>query len=89
MDQRILTTTLAALALVAGYGAASAQPSGLFHTAAAVIAPDAGQIMNPREVITPPSDVDRDMAITPPHSGARMPIITPPETPAGRFGIQR
>jgi hypothetical protein len=90
MDQRIITSTVAALALVAIYGNAVAQPSGLFRTAAAVLALDAtGQLINPREVIAPPSDIDRDMAITPPHTGAHMPIVTLPETPGGRFGIQR
>ena len=90
MDQRIVITTVAALALVAAYGPANAASTGLFHTAAAVIAPDPGvQATNSREVIAPPSDVDRGMAITPPHTGARMPILTPPDTPGSRFGIQR
>lgn len=90
MDKRIVTATAAALALVVTYGNATAQPSGLFHTAAAVIAPDvAGQLTSPREVIAPPSDLDADMAIVPPHTGARMPVIAPPETPGGRFGIER
>jgi hypothetical protein len=87
MDQKIMTAAVATLALVASYGAATAQPSGLFHTTAALIAPAAGMdIGDQREVITPPSDIDPGMTKMPPHTGARMPIIAPPD---GRFGIER
>jgi hypothetical protein len=90
MDQGIAIATAAVLALVVAYGTANAAAPGLLHTAAAVIASSAGlDIADQREVITPPSDLDRDMAITPPHSGGRMPIITPPETPGDRLAVQR
>jgi hypothetical protein len=90
MDQKIVTTTVAALALVATYGPATAASAGLFHTAAAVIAPATGfAIADQREVIAPPSDIDPGMARTPPTTGARMPVVAPPELPGGRFGIQR
>ena len=89
MEQRIVITALAALALAAGCGTALAQPSALYRTAAAVIAPVPSADISRREVIPPPSDIDPDMAINPPTSGARMPIIPPPEVPGGRFGIER
>jgi hypothetical protein len=90
MDQRIVTTAIAALALAAACGTAHAQPSAMYRSAAAVIAPAAGAgISDQREVIAPPSDVDPDMAIKPPATGARMPIIAPPELPGSRFGIER
>ena len=87
MDQKIMTTTVAALALVAAYGPATTASAGLFHTAAAVVAPSLGMdFADQREIITPPSDIDPGMARTPPTMGARMPIIAPP---GGRFGIER
>jgi hypothetical protein len=90
MEQKIVTTAVAALALVVAYGNAGAQPSGLFRTAAAVIAPAAGaEIADQREVISPPSDIDPHMAIKPPATGARMPVVAPPELPGSRFGIER
>jgi ABC-type amino acid transport substrate-binding protein len=90
MEKRIVVTAAAALALAAGCGTALAQPSALYRTAAAVIAPAPTADVGGRgEVIPPPANVDPDMAITPPQSGARMPIIAPPEVPGGRFGIER
>jgi hypothetical protein len=90
MDRTIATTAVAALALVAAYGTASAQPSALYRTAAAVIAPQvATEAADQREVILPPSDIDPGMAKQPPTTGARMPIITPPALPGSRFGIER
>jgi hypothetical protein len=90
MKQRIGTPTLAALALVAGCGIASAQPSAMFRNAAAVIPPMAGvDIADQREIIAPPSEIDPGMALRPPMTGARMPIIAPPAIPSDRFGIGR
>jgi hypothetical protein len=90
MDQKIMTTTVAALALVAAYGPATTASAGLFHTAAAVVAPVTGfDIADQREIIAPRSDIDPDMARMPPTTGARMPVVAPPELPGGRFGIQR
>jgi hypothetical protein len=90
MDQKIATSTIAALALVLVCGTATAAPPGLFHTAAAVVAPAASiDIGDQREIIAPPSDIDPGMTKMPPHTGARMPIIAPPEVPGERFGIQR
>lgn len=90
MNWKALTLTSAAVAIVAVYGIADAASPGLLHTAATVIAPaGALDIVDQREVITPPSDIDPEMAITPPMSGARMPIVMPPDAPSGRFGIQR
>jgi len=85
-----VTTAVAALALVAAYGTASATSPGLLHSAAAVIAPPTGMdIADQREIIAPPSDIDPGMARMPPATGARMPVIAPPEVPGNRFGIQR
>lgn len=90
MDRKFVTTTAAALALVAAYGTASATSPGLLHTAAALIAPASGMdIADQREIIAPPSDIDPGMERMPPATGGRMPIIAPPEVPGGRFGIQR
>jgi hypothetical protein len=89
MDQKIVTTTIAVLALVAAYGPANAASPGLLHPAVALIVPAPGIDIDDREVIAPPSDIDPDMAKTPPATGARMPVIAPPEAPGGRFGIER
>jgi len=90
MTWKTLTLTFAAVAIVAVYGIANAASPGLLHNAATVIAPTAAlDIVDQREVIAPPSDVDPEMAITPPMTGARMPIVIPPDAPSGRFGIQR
>jgi hypothetical protein len=90
MDRKLLTPTVAALALVAVYGTANAASPGLVHTAAAVIAPAAGlDVADQHEVIAPPSDIDPGMTKRPPMTGARMPILTPPDEPGTRFGIQR
>ena len=90
MKQRILTPTLAAFALVAAYGVASAQPSGLYRNAAAVVIPLAGSDpADQREVISPPSNVDATMSIQPPMMEARMPVLAPPAIPEDRFGIGR
>jgi len=86
MDEKIVTTAIATLALVVAYGPANAASPGLLHTTAAAIAPAVEMdIADQREIIAPPSDIDPDMAITPPHTGARMPIIAPPEQ-GWRFG---
>jgi hypothetical protein len=90
MEQRIVATAVAALALAAACGTTQAQSSGPVHRVAAVIASaSTADLADQREVIAPPSDVDPDMAIVPPATGARMPIIPPPEAPGGRFGIER
>jgi hypothetical protein len=90
MEQRIVTTAVAALALAAACGTVPAQSSGLVHRAAAFIAAaSTADLADQREVIAPPSDIDPNMAINPPATGARMPIIAPPEAPGGRFGIER
>jgi hypothetical protein len=90
MKQRIGTPTIAALALVATCGLASAQPSTLFRNAAAIVAPVAGaDIADQREIIAPPSDIDPGIAMQPPVTGARMPIIAPPAIPSEQFGIGR
>jgi hypothetical protein len=90
MDQKIVATAAAALALVAVYGIANAASPSLLHAAAADIAPaTAIEVADQREIIAPPSDIDPGMAKMPPAAGVRMPVITPPEVPGGRFGIQR
>lgn len=85
MDEKLVTTAIATLALVVAYGPAHAASPGLLHTAAAIAPVPGMDIADQREIIAPPSDIDRDMAITPPHTGARMPVIAPPEA-GWRFG---
>jgi hypothetical protein len=91
MDQKIAAIAVAISALAAAGAHANparlADPAGLYHQVAAV--PLRPQNEDRREVIAPPSDVDRGMAIKPPLTGARMPIVASPEASNGRFGIQR
>ena len=90
MDQKTLTTTVAALALVAICGTANAASPGLIRTNLAVSPPETGMdVADSREIIAPPSDIDPGMARMPPSTGARMPVVTPPATPDGRLGMQR
>ena len=93
MEQKIVAIAVAASALIAvgaqAHAAPLAEPAGLYHQAAAVIAPLGTEPGDQREVIAPPSDVDPQMTIRPPSSSARMPVIAPPELPGGRFGIER
>jgi hypothetical protein len=89
MDQKIVTTIIAALTLVAICGTANAAAPGLLHTAAA-IAPSLGMdTADQRDIIAPPSDIDPGMAKLPPAIGMRMPIIGLPDAPGGRFGLDR
>jgi hypothetical protein len=82
MEQKLLTTTVAALALVAIYGTANAASPGVIRTTMAVSPPETGMdVADSREIIAPPSDIDPGMARMPPATGARMPIVTPPATP--------